>query len=234
MPIFGAGISQLYMNEQHTGSSGARGQRDLVGAFILAGGKSSRMGREKGLLPLAGKPLVVHLARLVEFACDMPVIIGPPEKYGALGLRVIPDDLDRFRHPADRGDGGPLVGISTALRVTVREWNLILGCDLPFLTRNWLDFLIARALDSPAEVVIPLNERGYEPLCAMYRKKCHQTISAALHHGVRKVADGLEGLTIARIAPGEWKAFDPRGMLFKNINTPADYQEAQAAADEIA
>ncbi|HLW81847.1 MAG TPA: molybdenum cofactor guanylyltransferase [Candidatus Acidoferrales bacterium] len=202
--------------------------REPVGVFILAGGRSSRMGREKGLLPLAGKPLVVHLARLVEFAGDAPIIIGPPGTYGGLGFRTIADD----RHAI--GADGPLVGICTALRAATRGWNLIVGCDLPFLTRDWLEFLIARALDSHADVAIPLNERGYEPLCAMYRQRCHERIAAALERGVRKVTDGLTGLTMAAIAPAEWKAFDPQGRLFKNVNTPADYEEARVAAEETA
>ena len=203
--------------------------REPIGTFILAGGRSSRMGSEKGLLLFAGKPLVTRMARLVEFAGDSPVIIGPPAKFGGMGFRVVADDK--------RGvgiGGGPLVGICTALRVATRGWNLIVACDLPFLTREWLEFLIARALDSPADVVIPLGERGYEPLCAMYRSRCHSTIAAALARGVRKVTDGLAGLTISVIARDEWKGFDPRGQLFKNVNTPADYDEARAAAEETA
>jgi molybdenum cofactor guanylyltransferase len=211
--------------------------REAVGTFILAGGQSSRMGSEKGLLLFAGKPLVLRMARLVEFAGDPPVIIGPPAKFGGIGFRVVADDQRGVRGKDRRGvgiGGGPLVGICTALRVATRGWNLIVACDLPFLTREWLEFLIARALDSPADVVIPLNERGYEPLCAMYRQRCYPTIAAALARGVRKVTDGLAGLTISAIARDEWKGFDPRGQLFKNVNTPADYDEARTAAEETA
>lgn len=208
--------------------------REAIGTFILAGGQSSRMGSEKGLLLFAGKPLVLRMARLVEFAGDAPVIIGPPAKYGGIGFRVVADDQRGVGRNDPLGfgiGGGPLVGICTALRVATRGWNLIVACDLPFLTREWLEFLIARALDLPADVVIPSNERGYEPLCAMYRKRCHETIATALARGVRKVTDGLAGLTMATIAPVEWKAFDPRGQLFKNVNTPVDYKEAQAAEE---
>ncbi len=197
-------------------------EKDPIGAFVLAGGRSSRMGRAKGLLPFAGKPLVVHLARLVEFSGESPIIIGPPSAYGGLGFRVIGDD---------RRNLGPLGGICTALRATTRGWNLIVGCDLPFLTREWLEFLISRAMTSAADVVIPVNERGYEPLCAMYRQRAYEAIAAALKRGVRKITDGLAELTLAPIAPAEWKAFDPRGQLFKNINTPGDYEQARADAE---
>ena len=180
------------------------------------------MGRAKGLLTFAGKPLIVHVARLVESVAEPPIIIGPASAYGGMGFRVIGDD---------RRNLGPLEGICTALRVTTRGWNLIVGCDLPFLTREWLEFLIERAMGSPADVVIPLNERGYEPLCAMYRKRAHGVIEAALGRGVRKITDGLSELTLAVIEPSEWKTFDPRGRLFKNVNTPADYEQVRAEAE---
>lgn len=202
--------------------------REPVGEFILAGGRSSRMGRAKGLLTFGGEPLVVHAARLLESVSEpriTPIIIGPPEVYANLGIRVIPDDGENL---------GPLGGISTALRIATCEWNLIVGCDLPFLTRDWLEFLIARAAGSSADVVMPLNERGFEPLCAMYRRSARRAIAQALERGVRKITDGLAGLTVASIAPAEWKAFDPCGRLFKNVNTPEDYDEARQSLGEKA
>ena len=197
--------------------------REAIGGFILAGGQSTRMGRPKGLLPVAGKPMIVRLAHVMEVTGRPPVIIGPPGEYGGLGFRVVPDD---------RRGWGPLGGIATALRVSDCGWNLIVGCDLPFLTSEWLEFLIHRAADSPAEVVKPASERGLEPLCAMYRKRAQPMIAEALARGVRKITDGLAELTMATIAPGEWKAFDPMGRLFKNVNTPGDYQEARHSAGD--
>jgi molybdenum cofactor guanylyltransferase len=199
-------------------------RKQAVGAFILAGGKSLRMGRAKGLLPFGTEPLVIHLARLLEFTGEAATIIGPTRLFGGLGLPVVEDE---------QADLGPLGGICTALHVSKHDWNLIAGCDLPFLTREWLEFLAARAIDSKTDVVIPRNERGYEPLCAMYRKRAYDGIAAALERGVRKITDGLAELTMAAVARSEWKAFDPHGRLFKNINTPADYEEARAEAETL-
>lgn len=198
------------------------GEKKTIGAFILVGGQSSRMGQAKALLPLSGVPLVTRVAKLAESVADMPILVGEPERFAGLGFRVIADE---------RANVGPLGAILTALRASRREWNLIVGCDLPFLTPEWLEFLVARAADSSADAVIPVSERGYEPLCAMYRKRAAESIGAAVNRGVRKITDGLANLTLARIEPGEWKAFDPRGTLFKNINTPADYEEARADAE---
>jgi molybdopterin-guanine dinucleotide biosynthesis protein A len=190
-----------------------------IAGFILAGGESSRMGHDKALLELNGSALVVRTARLVETVTGTPAIVGAPERLGGLGFTVIPDDWP---------GAGPLGGIATALHITSASWNLIVACDLPYLTRAWLENLVAMALASAADAVLPMNERGAEPLCAMYQKKCQPVIRAALERGTRKVTDGLVGLRLKSITPAEWKAFDSDGLLFKNMNSPADYEEAKA------
>ena len=107
----------------------------------------------------------------------------------------------------------------------------MIACDLPYLTKSWLEFLVGRALDSDADAMLPMNERGAEPLCAMYNKRCEPVIRVALNRGTRKVTDGLAGLRIGTIEPAERKDFDSEGLLFKNMNSPADYEEAKARLD---
>jgi molybdopterin-guanine dinucleotide biosynthesis protein A len=193
--------------------------------FILAGGESSRMGVDKGLLEIAGVPMIARAARLVESALGSPVVlVGTPEKYRGLGLRAIADDWPGC---------GPLGGIATALRASDAEWNLIVACDLPYLTREWLEYLLQRARDSVEEAVVarnltPANKRGAEPLCAMYHKGSEPELRRALQRGVRKVTEGLAELRVEMIEPAKWKSFDSDGLLFKNVNTPADYEEAEA------
>ncbi len=191
-----------------------------VGGFILAGGASSRMGRDKALLVFGGVPLIVRAAQLLEPLVEHPTVIAPTGRYHELGLRVVPDDHVGF---------GPLGGIATALRLAESPWNLIVGCDLPYLTAEWLSFLIERAAASTADAVLPENERGLEPLCAMYQKRGEASVRAALERGVRKVTTGLAGLAVLTLAPSEWKGFDSEGRLFKNINTLEDYEESRAA-----
>jgi molybdopterin-guanine dinucleotide biosynthesis protein A len=195
-----------------------------VAGFILAGGESSRMGVDKGLLEIAGEPMIVRAARLVESVVGAPaVVVGTPEKYRSLELRAIVDDWPGC---------GPLGGIATALRASGAEWNLLVACDLPYLTREWLEFLLQRARDSAEEAVVPMNltpenKRGAEPLCAVYHKGCELALRRALERGVRKVTDGLAELRVEVIEPKEWKGFDSDGRLFKNVNAPADYEEAK-------
>ncbi len=183
------------------------------------------MGRDKALLEFNGVPLLLRTARLLEPRVASVTVVGPPERYAELGLRVAPDDQPGV---------GPLGGIATALHVSTEEWNLLLGCDLPYLTGEWLDWLIGRGLASKADALVPETERGLEPLCAIYRRRCVPTLAAALARGMRKVTVAVAGLALEKVAPAEWKPFDLHGALFKNMNTPADYDEARARLEREA
>ena len=191
---------------------------DQVPGFILAGGSSTRMGRDKALLEIGGVPLLVRTARLLEPLVASVTVVGTPARYAGLGLRAVPDD-----YPAGTG---PLGGIATALRISTAEWNLVVGCDLPYLSAEWLDWLIARALGFRADAVVPETPQGLEPLCAMYRSRCAATLATAIAKGVRKVTDGFAELAMERITPADWGA---RGsaFLFTNMNAPQDYEEAK-------
>lgn len=190
-----------------------------IASFILAGGVSSRMKRDKALLEIRGVPLLVRTARLLESVAEAPVVVGDRAAYGCFAFPVIADDWP---------GSGPLGGIATALRVSNASWNLVVACDLPYLTGEWVSFLVARAVASTADAVLPLNAKGAEPLCAVYHKRGERAIRAALENGIRKVTDGLHNIQVETIAPAEWKAFDSEGLLFKNMNLPRDYQEAVA------
>lgn len=190
-----------------------------VEAFLLAGGVSSRMGRNKALLEISGMPLLVRTARLLEPLVAAVTVIGPPERYAALGLRIVPDDSPRL---------GPLGGMATALRISLCEWNLIVGCDLPYLSAAWLEWLIARALGSQADALVPESARGLEPLCAIYRGRCAPVLAVAIAAGVRKVTDAVSHLMLEKLTPAQWQAAAPGAEPFKNMNTPEDYAEARA------
>jgi molybdenum cofactor guanylyltransferase len=190
-----------------------------IAGFILAGGESSRMGRDKALLELRGEPLIVRTARLVESVVGVPAVIGDAAAYRALGLRTIADDWP---------GAGPLGGIATALRASNAPWSLVVACDMPYLTKPWLEYLAARAVASQADAVVAMNEGGAEPLCAAYSKRAEQPLRALLDGGTRKVHESLRSLRVDTIERAEWKAFDSEGLLFKNMNSPADYEEARA------
>lgn len=194
------------------------GLRQIEG-FILAGGQSSRMGREKALLDIGGERLIERMAQLVESVAGGVTVVGASASVRALGLRSIADDWP---------GAGPLGGIATALGVSSAPWSLVVACDLPYLTKAWLQHLADRALGCDADAVCAMNARGAEPLAAMYHQRAEAAIRSALAQGTRKVTDALEKLSIEVIEPAEWKPFDSDGYLFKNMNSPEDYEEARA------
>jgi molybdopterin-guanine dinucleotide biosynthesis protein A len=179
-----------------------------VAGYVLAGGKSTRMGKDKALLEIDGVPLANRVAQLVQSATGNVTLIGDPLKYAALGLRVIPD-----RRPGE----GPLAGMEAALLDSASEWNLILACDLAALQSPFLSGLCSRTSTLKPEVdcLVPFSDK-MQPLSAIYRRRCLAAFSHALDTGVRKVTDVVASLRFEM-----WKA--PSDNVFQNINTPEDW-----------
>jgi len=183
------------------------------------------MGRDKAWLELAGVPLVLRVARAAEPLVSSVTVVGPSERFESVGLSAIPDRLPA-RKPSGESSCGPLGGIVTALNATQCSWNLLLACDLPYITMEWLDWLLDRAVASEAQAVVPERTGGIEPLAAVYRKDCAQALAAALGLGVRKVSEALRDLRVARIPEAEWRALDPEGNVLANMNRPEEYAQA--------
>lgn len=193
-----------------------------IAGFVLAGGASSRMGRPKALLEIGGEPMLVRTARLLESVTGSATVIGTFDGCEELPLPFLKDEWPGT---------GPLGAIATVLRKSSAPWNLIVGTDLPYLTREWLEYVVERATASQADAVVPMNLRGAEPMCAAYHKCAEALLLTTIEHGTRKVTDGLKSLSIEWMEPSEWKRFDSAGVLFKNMNTPEDYEEAKAALE---
>jgi molybdopterin-guanine dinucleotide biosynthesis protein A len=196
------------------------GTKNDVAAFILAGGQSSRMGRDKAMLEIDGVTMLDRTMALIRGVGIELAVVGAPKEFAraAMAVGVIEDEWP---------GAGPLGGIASALRASQKSWNLVVACDLPYLTREWLEFLLARGLRSTADAVVPMNEGGPEPLCAMYAKSAAGPLVAAFEGGVRGVIQALTHIRVEYLEPGEWKGFDSDGLLFKNMNAPADYADAQ-------
>ena len=176
--------------------------------FVLVGGHSSRMGRDKSLLPYGESTLVEHVAAAVKAAAGSVTLVGPAEPYRALGYPVIPD-----RHTG----AGPAAGIEAALRASPAEWNLVVACDMPSVRADFLKELLDAAEQAGAQCLIPVSRTGQpEPLCAVWRRGCEDEIEALLRRGVRKMSEIVEAL-----APRFYPAGD--GDWCENLNTPADW-----------
>ena len=107
------------------------------------------------------------------------------------------------------------------------EWNLIVSCDMPFLTKEFLEFLAENALAGEARGMVPASAKGREPLCACWRTDAADELGAAFLGGMRRVNDALKQLGAEVLDEADWKRFDSAGRLFWNMNTAADYEEAR-------
>lgn len=188
--------------------AGSCRQRDCAG-FVLTGGASKRMGRDKALLPYDGKTLVEHVAAMVAQAAGSVVLVGAPDRYEAMGLAAIADTFEPC---------GPLGGILTALRASEAEWNLIVACDMPGVTVALLVRMLDAARQAGAECLVPVSADGrLQPLCAVYHRSAAARLEEVLRQGRRKVRDCLAALRVA-----EWHVEDVGA--FENVNTPGDWE----------
>ena len=170
--------------------------------YVLAGGRSSRMGRDKARLPFRGGDLVSTVAAAVARAAGNVTLVGHAESTG------ITD-----RYPGE----GPLGGILTALHHTSTDWNLIVACDMPQLSAAFLGELVDRALRSPAGVLLPCGPDGLpQPLCAVYHRRALAVLEDHFARGERQVTAAFAGLAVERLAVAEL-------LPFHNINTPEDW-----------
>jgi molybdopterin-guanine dinucleotide biosynthesis protein A len=180
------------------------------------------MGRDKALLEIAGAPLIARTLRLAASVASHTRVIGGAARLAGRGFEILTDEIP---------NAGPLAGIATALNATSHDWNLILACDLPYLTHEWLEFLVERATATKLDAVVPQSTKGYEPLCAMYRKSCVVAAQMGVDRGDLRVQDFVAELArqgrLDTVEPALWNRFDSGGRLFKNMNEPADYEEAQ-------
>jgi molybdopterin-guanine dinucleotide biosynthesis protein A len=200
-----------------------------VFGFVQAGGKSTRFGTDKALALLAGKIMLQRMGELLAEVCDEVAIVAPEGKHADAGWPVVPD-----RYPGE----GPLGGILTALlhlndrapssrRHRRTEAAMILSCDMPFLTEQFLIELREFAARSSALVVVPQSADGLEPLCACWNFRALATVQETFDSGVRKVTEAMKHLPMEILDESVWKRFDTNGRLFWNMNTPADYEEAR-------
>jgi molybdopterin-guanine dinucleotide biosynthesis protein A len=180
--------------------------------FVLTGGRSSRMGRDKALLPLDGSAaggctLVEQIAARVRAAAGSVTLIGAPERYSGLGLPVAADLIE---------DCGPIGGVYTALRISPAPWNLLVACDMPAVSAGFLALLLEAAQDADAECLAPETGSGLHPLCAVYHRRALVAVQSAIDHKSFKMHDLLRSLrTVA------WPVTD--ASLLENVNTPVEW-----------
>lgn len=197
--------------------------KDLA-AWILAGGKSSRMGKDKALLAIAGKPLIVRAIELALQITDPVAIVGDPAKFAAYAP-VISDVFSGC---------GPLAGIHAALKASNSELNLMLAVDLPFLNAPLLSYIANQAQSSGAMVTVPSTGKHLHPLCGVYRKQFAGVAEKALRSGKYKIDALFDEVKVRMITEEELKANRFAASLLRNVNSPQEWEQVEreyASAD---
>lgn len=186
-----------------------------LAAFILAGGKSTRMGRDKAFVEFHGRTLLEGALDLARSVSADVRIVGDPAKFAAMAP-VVEDVFPGC---------GPLGGIHAALRASSSDLNFILAVDMPFVSISFLHDLIERARNSPAIVTVPRAGRGFQPLCAVYRRAFADTAENALKRGRYKIdaSFAIEYTQVITEDELKEKGFPPE--IFRNLNTPEELAE---------
>jgi molybdenum cofactor guanylyltransferase len=192
---------------------------DLSG-FILAGGRSSRMGTDKSRLRFGDSTLIESAIRHMRTVTNHVFVVSPRAdlaRYAPIVHDVYPDR-------------GPLGGIHAALASSQHEFNLMLAVDMPLVPAELLEKLVAIAQESRAVVTVPQTSDGLQPLCAVYRKEFAMLAERALRtddYKIDRLFKQIETRIVNESELGKW-GYSPQ--VFMNLNTPDDLRSAVTAA----
>jgi molybdopterin-guanine dinucleotide biosynthesis protein A len=181
-----------------------------VTAFIIAGGKSSRMGQDKAFLQVDGRMMIDHAILQAHSAADEIFIVGPKEKFGAFG-RIVKDIFE---------DCGPLGGLHAALSRSRTNLSVVLAVDTPFIAVEFLKLLVDEAKASRKTVTVARAGGGLQPLCAVYAKDFLPIAEASLEAKKYKIDPLFPKDNTHIVDLAQHPEFDP--AMFQNINSPED------------
>lgn len=187
------------------------GNKSDISGFILAGGKSRRMGTDKAFLLVREEPLLKRMISLVEPFCNEITISGQNSDYKSFNVNMIPDVFSGC---------GPISGLYSSLKHSSFDWNLIVSVDVPFVNEELIRFLISNAVE--CECVIPEHHAGIEPLVGMYNKNILPVIERMIKIGDYKLMNLLSKLNTRYVDCNNLIRKNPR--LFFNVNRPQDYK----------
>ena len=197
--------------------------------FLLAGGKSSRMGVDKAFLDFGGQTLLDRALTVMGAVCGKVTIVGDPDKFAEYGSSKY-GSSKYGSVVADIFPGcGPLAGIHAALVHSTAELNLMLAVDMPYVSRELLAFIFATAEreDNHAIVTVPRTSKGFQPLCAIYRRDFSTTAEQALRAGKYKIDATFPSVSVRVIEEDELAAAGFSEQIFFNVNTPQDRRAAK-------
>jgi molybdopterin-guanine dinucleotide biosynthesis protein A len=192
---------------------------------IQAGGKSSRMGQDKALMPFKGTTMIEYILQQVRpLGKDIVLISNRPDKYRDFGYPVFSDVYP---------DIGALGGLYTAIHYSPAKYCLLLACDMPFVNLSLIEHLLSLAPEFDAVIPRIHPNEFAEPFRAVYQKSCLPSIEAAIISGQRRVRSFFGDVNIRFVDEPEIKKYDPELITFFNVNTSEDMLEAEKIAQKF-
>lgn len=189
-----------------------------VAGVVLAGGRSSRFGRDKALLEVNGQTLLQRTVATLRSVVEDVIVLGPSERAQQVeGVEVLQDEIPGI---------GPLAGIYTALRARPGQAVLVVAVDMPFLSTDLLRYLVS--LSHEADIVLPVLEEWTQQTHTVYGPACLPHITAQIQSGDYKIDRFFANVTVRRLDEAELRRFDPELRSFRNVNTPDLWQAALA------
>lgn len=185
-----------------------------ITGIILAGGKSSRMGTDKGFLDFNGKPFIQHSIDAMKSLVDDILIVSDNPGYDIFNQRRITDLIK---------DSGPLAGLYSGLNASKTMYNLVLSCDIPLINKSVLTHLLNN-INEDIEVTQLKSREHNNPLIAIYKTTCKKTCLELLNQGEKRLGVAIQHLNSKTITLGE----DLEGYT-ANINTPNELKNIKDA-----
>jgi molybdopterin-guanine dinucleotide biosynthesis protein A len=184
-----------------------------VSGIILAGGRSSRLGRDKTLLTINNETLIKRTIRVLsEVADEIIIASNHTAKYNLPGLIEVPDTFSGM---------GPMGGMHAGLIAAKHTHAFVVSCDMPFFSSELAKFLVDRK--DGYDVIVPQINKRWEPLCGVYSKKCVGYIEKCLSTNVKQVYQFYPYVKVLKVTEDEISGMGKVEDLFYNLNTPADY-----------
>ncbi len=183
-----------------------------AGAFILAGGKSSRMGEDKGLMLFRGKILAEHPALVLSSLFPEITIVTGNAAYKKLGYETIQDKIL---------NAGPAGGILSALHHTAYRKNFIVACDMPFIAGAAVQFILDNSQN--AEITIPVFNGKIQPMFGVYDSMCSAKWEELVEGGIRKLETIVKHFDLKLVEVDSYEFFNEK--IFANMNTPENINE---------
>lgn len=192
-----------------------RMMKTYLSVYILAGGQSTRMGQEKGLVKILGKTMIEYVLDVAQSLTDRIVIVSANPDYQPFGYELIQDQISF---------SGPAAGIDAMLQHSSSPKNLVLSCDMPLIDAQSIRVLIDES--KSFDITAAAKDLGIQPFPAVFHAQCKEQWRSLLSEGYKKLQDYFQHSAVNQVDPQKLLRYNP--MLFKNVNTLSDITETEA------